>query len=218
MNIKILITLFYFLFSALLNSETIHLKTGKKLENVKIEKEDETRYIITTEDGLLASLDKEKVHAVQKEGEKEPPPLPPPPKPKPEFVFSQIVGNDYFAFGSSLFGERYDRRNSESYNNLPKSLVLANVLNIFTPIEGLKLSLITASSVTSRSNKDVDGWFQTTPGGPNQNQLVVNEINSGRLTNDPNSLKRQKERNGVKDYVLFNLSYDWNTKAGGFTT
>ncbi len=218
MNSKNFIILFSFLFSIFLNSETIHLKTGKKLENVKIEKEDETRYIITTEDGLLASLDKEKIHAVQKEGEKEPPPLPPPPKPKPEFIFSQIVGNDYFAFGSSLFGERYDRRNSESYNNLPKSLVLANVLNIFTPIEGLKLSLITASSVTSRSNKDVDGWFQTTPGGQNQNQLVVNEINSGRLTNDPNALKRQKERNGVKDYVLFNLSYDWNTKAGGFTT
>ncbi|MDV6236201.1 hypothetical protein CH379_011260 [Leptospira ellisii] len=137
---------------------------------------------------------------------------------KPEFGFSQSVANDVFVLGNSLFGERLSRRNNESYGTFSPGLVLGTFLNFYTPIPGFRLNLIMANPLIGRSNTDNDFFYQSTPGGPDQSDKVVKALESGNLTFDPNQVRPRKENNGLRDYFIGQIVYEWNTSIGQFFT
>ncbi|WP_135355060.1 hypothetical protein [Leptospira ryugenii] len=137
---------------------------------------------------------------------------------KPEFGFSQSVANDVYVLGNSLFGEKLSRRNNESYNSFSQGLVLGTFVNFFTPIPGFRLNLIMANPLIGRSNTDNDFFYQSSSGGTDETNKVLQSIQSGQLTFDPNQIKPRKEKNGLRDYFIGQILYEWNTSIGQFFT
>ncbi|MBW0432868.1 hypothetical protein [Leptospira yasudae] len=137
---------------------------------------------------------------------------------KPEFGFSQSLSNDVFVLGNSLFGEKLSRRNNESYTDFSPGLILGTFVNFFTPIPGFRLNLISANPLIGRSNTDNDFFYQSSPGGPDETNKVVQSLQSGQLGYDPNQIRPRKENNGVRDYFIGQIVYEWNTSIGQFFT
>ncbi|TGM53418.1 hypothetical protein [Leptospira adleri] len=137
---------------------------------------------------------------------------------KPEFGFSQTVANDVYVLGSSLFGEKLSRRNNESYDTFSQGLVLGTFVNFFTPIPGFRMNLIMANPLIGRSNTDNDFFYQSSPGGVDETNKVIQSLQSGQLTYDPNHIKQRKENNGLRDYFIGQILYEWNTSIGQFFT
>ncbi|WP_156781877.1 hypothetical protein [Leptospira tipperaryensis] len=137
---------------------------------------------------------------------------------KPEFGFSQTVANDVYVLGNSLFGERLSRRNNESYETFSQGLVLGTFVNFFTPIPGFRMNLIMANPLIGRSNTDNDFFYQSAPGGADETNKVIQSLQSGQLTYDPNQIRPRKENNGLRDYFIGQILYEWNTSIGQFFT
>ncbi|TGL93310.1 hypothetical protein EHQ76_18160 [Leptospira barantonii] len=144
--------------------------------------------------------------------------LPKPTDKKAEFGFSQTLANDVFVFGNSLFGERLSRRDNDPYQTFSPSLILGTFVNFFTPIPGFRMNLIMANPLIGRSNTDNDFVYQSTPGGADETYKVVQSVQSGQLSYDPNQVKPRKENNGVRDYFIGQILYEWNSSIGQFFT
>ncbi|BDA80552.1 hypothetical protein LPTSP3_g34820 [Leptospira kobayashii] len=137
---------------------------------------------------------------------------------KPEFIFSQALANDVFIFGNSLYGERLSRRNNEEYQTVSNGLILGTFVNFLTPITGLKVNLVVANPLTGRSNTDNDFFYQSSPGGKDETDKVVRSVQGNQVAYDLNQIRPRKENNGLRDYFIGQIGYEWNTSIGQFST
>jgi len=137
---------------------------------------------------------------------------------KTEFILSQSLANDVFIFGNSLYGERLSRRNNERYQPVSDGLILGTFVNFVTPIPGLKINLVVADPLVGRNNTDNDFFYQSTQGGKDETEKVVRSIQGNQIGYDPNQIRQRKENNGLRDYFIGQIGYEWNTSIGQFST
>lgn len=226
-------------FSSNLFSNSILLKSGTKIDVKSIEKETEEDLIVTTIDGFIIKIQKDKIESMNLSNKdslkEEKPPLEPknskedlinkenssvPTAKDYKIFFSQSMNNDANIRGASIFGERLNRRDNTPYNSFAQAWVLATAVQVLAPLKGLRMQLISANAVSHRNNVDSDGrLFQNGPGGEDVTNKSLNDLQSGKLTFDPNQTKRHPERNGLKDFIIGGIYYDWEMGSfGGFTT
>lgn len=231
--------IFYFLGNSLL-ANSIVLKSGTIIQVKAIEKETEEDIIVTTTDGFIIKIEKEKIESFDKTlkdsdskqisedviADKNSKKITtaktdnPPPVKDYKIFFSQSMNNDANIRGSSIFGERFSRRDNLAYNSFAQAWAVATAVQILTPLKGFRINMISANPVTHRTNVDSDGrLFQNGPGADDQTNKSLNDLQSGKLTFDPNQNKSHPERNGLKDFFIGGLYYDWEMGPfGGFTT
>ncbi|TGK56250.1 hypothetical protein EHQ57_16015 [Leptospira wolffii] len=206
-----ILSLSAFGFSEVLGDE-VKLKSGKILKNLKMEKEAEDSYIFSLEDSIPVRIRKSDIEAITKSEELVPGDKTatiPSPGPKKHFdlIWTQSLTNDIFINGNSLFGNGYARRNDLSYSNVPGSLILDTSANIQTPLEGLTLTVRDSSPLTSRTNRDVDGVYQSRPYGPG--------VDAETAIQDSNTYRKRKEPTGLRELVATVVNYKWSTSRIG---
>lgn len=231
MNLKLVV--FYGIFVLLLSdlqAVTIETKSGKVFESVLLGQETETSLEFSDSHGIITRIHKDSIKKITDDRAQEPPeesadesiPVPMPAQPKksdlPEhsILLNQSISNDGAFQGASLFGERQSRRNNESYKSFSQAWFLTSSVDILGLPKQFQVSITALNPLVDRTNTDSDLYFQSTPGGANQDKLVTNSINSGNLQYDPNQVKPRKEKNALTDYVFTRLNYEHNTKLGSF--
>ncbi|TGL64310.1 hypothetical protein [Leptospira sarikeiensis] len=202
----------FFLLSPLYGDE-IKLKSGKTLQNLKLEKEAEDYYIFSLEDSIPVRIPKSEIASIQKGETKtqelkiEKPGTAIPPKRNFDLTWTQSLTNDVFINGNSLYGNAFDRRGGLHYSDMPKALILDTMVNIPTPIEGLSLTIRDYSPLTARTNRDVDGVYQAHTYGPG--------VDLEKAMQDPNTYQLRKEANGLREGLATLLNYRWTTNRLG---
>lgn len=224
---------FYLIFILFISNSyavTIETKTGKVFESVTIEEETEISLEFSDFHGIITRIRKDSIKKISEdkplgapeESADESIPVPMPAQPKPtdvpehSILLNQSISNDGAFQGASLFGERQSRRNNESYKSFSQAWFLTSSVDLLGLPKQFQVSITTLNPFVDRTNTDSDLFYQSTPGGTNQNKLVTNSINSGTLQYDPNQVKPRKEKNALTDYVFTRLNYEHTTKLGSF--
>lgn len=231
MNRKLVIFTFLLIFIFFeLNSVTIETKSGKVFESVTIGEETETTLEFIDSHGIITRIRKDSIKKISDDkplgapeesaDESIPVPMPAQPKksdlPEHSILLNQSLSNDGAFQGASLFGERQSRRNNESYKSFSQAWFLTSSVDLLGLPKELQISLTALNPLVDRTNTDSDLFYQSTPGGANQNQLVTKSINSGTLQYDPNQVKPRKEKNALTDYLFSRINYEHTTKLGSF--
>jgi hypothetical protein len=217
---------------SILEAETVNLQDGSSFEYEAVVSESPEAVIFARKDGVLIRMDRKKlksdfpsklsknitpasesaipsVPAVENQAKNEE---------KPQFQVTQQMGNDLVVLGSSVFGERLARRNAESYKQFNEAWNLATNVVFLTPIPQFRTNIIVVNPLVGRNNRDVDGFFQSSPGGADQTNQVAQTLSTGVLLYDPNQVRQRVERNGLRDALIGQFAYEWNTKIGDIGT
>ncbi|MCB1158305.1 MAG: hypothetical protein H7A25_16645 [Leptospiraceae bacterium] len=217
MKTKILLTFFLTLGFTPLFSDTIVLKSGKKIEGVSIEKNSDDYVIARSQEGYIISINKSNIESLNNEK------LAPSSKDY-SFTFVQFMWNDVPFRGYSVYGERLSQRNNQPYKSFYDAWNLVSGLSFTTPIENLKISMNMYMPTAHRSRRDNDYYYQVAAGDKTDytDDMVKSIINGkyeGNLNWSNASIARQrKENNGLKDIFDTLILYNWNTKIGNVTT
>lgn len=211
MKIKIIIGLLFLPF--LLLADTIELSSGKKLENVKIEKTGTEYVIIKNTDGFFVQIPRDKITNINNEKQDDVPTK------NYGVTFTQFMWNDVPFRGYSVLGERLSRRNNQSYSSFYNAWSLVSGLSLTTPLEGLTINMNVYNPTVARQRKDSDYYFQTKPGDTTDYTPQVNQtLNSGRLQYNAFLIQPRKEDNKLRDIFDTLILYKWQTALGKITT
>lgn len=230
MRLNQFIIFIFLLQFARLYAVTIETKSGKVFESVQVVEETDKIIEFSDSHGIITRIRKDNIKKISDDKPQDTPeenadesiPIPMPAQPKktdiPEqsVLLNQSISNDGAFQGASLFGERQSRRNGESYKSFSQAWFLTSSVDLLGLPKQFQITFTAMNPLVDRTNTDSDLYFQSTPGGANQNKLVTNSINSGTLQYDPNQVKPRKDKNALTDYLFTRLNYEHTTKLGSF--
>jgi len=137
---------------------------------------------------------------------------------EPVITLTQYVANENNFRGISVYGDRYARRNNTEYKSVPDAWFLTTELAFHTGDKRFTTNMMFFNPMVGRTNRDNDSYFQDKPGGIDQTNTVINQLSTGTLTTDPNLVKRRREKNALGDSALGEFYFNWENRAGSFST
>ncbi|TGL33503.1 hypothetical protein [Leptospira perdikensis] len=136
----------------------------------------------------------------------------------PVVTITQYMANENNFRGISVYGDRYARRNNTEYKSVPDAWFLTTELAFNTGDKKFTSNMLFFNPTVGRTNRDNDYYYQDKPGGENQTQLVIHSLITGTASYDQNRIKKRAERNALGDAALGEFYYNWENRAGSFST
>jgi hypothetical protein len=133
-------------------------------------------------------------------------------------VLTQYMANENNFRGISVYGDRLARRNNTEYKSVPDAWFLTTELAFNTGDKRFSTNMMFFNPTVGRTNRDNDYYYQDRPGGIDQTSTVVHSLNTGSLLYDPNQIKKRPEKNALGDSALGEFYFNWENRAGSFST
>lgn len=133
-------------------------------------------------------------------------------------TITQYAANENNFRGISVYGDRFARRNNTEYKSIPDAWFLTTELAFNTGDKKFSSNMLFFNPIVGRTNRDNDYYYQDKPGGDNQTQTVAHSLSTGSLGYDPNHIKKRAEKNALGDSALGEFYFNWENRAGSFST